>query len=590
MKKLFFILSLLTTISTYSQQKFEKQWAKVEAFELVGKTKSANEIVTTIFKKAKKKNNSNQLIKSLLYQSKFALVLQEDTELLVTQNLEQEISIATFPTNAILQSVLADFKWQYLQQHRWEIYNRTKTTEIINNDFRTWDLNSLFTSIHHDFKQSIASTEQLQLIPITNYNYIIIKGTEKEHLRPTLYDLLANRALWFFKTNESRITKPKEQFHIDNDSYFSTSPEFTELNIETTDSIFSKYEVLKTYQLLEQFHLQNKNTEALADVYINRLNFIKNNSVNHQNSTELHNQSLKKTYTNLPKGNAYATIKASYAKAIYDSATLEKSPKNRATALNICNEIIKNYPKSEGFAITHYLKNKILHKNIQLQNEEIIPINKHSKVLVNFQNIEQLHLAIYKVDYKHNFNLYDKKGYDVAIKLFFKTEQPVKEFTTQLPLKKDYFNHSTEVVLPKLSSGKYLILATKDATKNTNGLFAYNYQTVSNLVCIESNYHGEKLIQVLDRTSGKPIEKAKVKIDKKIKHTNSIGELVYSNVHRHQVKITYLNDTLILGDRYGVRYYEKTTDQSKKVRSQGFLFLDRSIYRPGKKCTLKELY
>jgi len=324
----------------------------VEAYELEGKTTSANEIVATLYKKAKKKNNSNQLIKSLLYQSKFALILKEDAELLVAKNLEKEISEATFPTNAILESILADFKWQYLQKHRWQIYNRTKTTKVINADFRTWDLNSLFTSIHQGFKQSIINQKQLQNIPITNYNYILIKGTETEHLRPTLYDLLANRALQFFKTDESRITKPKDRFYIDQESYLAPSSEFSKLNIETTDTVFSRYEVLKTYQQLEQYHLKENNTDALVDAYINRLNFVKNNSTNHQNKVELYIKSLQETYTNLSGENAYATVKGYYAKAIYDTATLEKNPEERTTALTICEEIIKNYPKSEGFAIT----------------------------------------------------------------------------------------------------------------------------------------------------------------------------------------------------------------------------------------------
>jgi len=587
MKQLLTILSIIIITTTQAQNNFEKLWTEVEAFELEGKTKSANEIVAAIFKKAKRKNNSNQLIKSLLYQSKFALVLQEDAELLIVQKLEKEILEASFPTNAILQSILADFKWQYLQQHRWQIYNRTKTTEIINTDFRTWDLNTLFTSIHIDFKNSIANSSALQSSSISNFNYILINETGTEKLRPTLYDLLANRALAFFKTNESRITKPKERFHIDRDSYFSRSTEFTQLNIETTDSIFSQYEVLKTYQKLEQFHLKTNNSDALVDAYINRLNFVKNNSPNHQNSTILYTKSLQETYTNLSKGNGYATVKTHYAKTIYDSATLEKNPKNRTIALAICNNIIKNYPKSEGFTIATNLKNTILHKTIQLQNEEIVSINKHSKVLVNFQNIELLHFSIYKIDYGHNFNQYNYKDRDSIIKQFFKTEQPIKELTTKLPQKNDYFNHSTEVVLPKLSSGKYLILATKDATKSTNELFAYNYQTVSNLVCIESNYHGKKVLQILDRIGGEPIENAKVKIAGKTKYSNTIGEVSYSKKNRHNVVITYQNDELHLDNIYANNYYREPNDKSKKTRFQGFLFLDRSIYRPGQEVYFK---
>jgi hypothetical protein len=587
MKQLLTILSIIIITTTQAQHNFEKLWTKVEAFELEGKTKSANEIVAAIYKKAKKKSNSDQLIKSLLYQSKFALTLQEDAELLIVQKLEREISESDFPTNAILQSVLADFKWQYLQQHRWQIYNRTKTTEVINADFRTWDLNTLFTSIHTGFKNSIAKSSALQKLSISNFNYILINETETENLRPTLYDLLANRALGFFKTNESRITKPKERFHIDNDSYFSTSTEFTELNIETTDSILSQFEVLKTYQKLEKFHLKANNTDALVDIYINRLNFVYGNCVNDDNSEELQQQSLQKSYKSLAKGNAYATVKAYYAKAIYENASLKNNPKDRINALTICNEIIKNYPNSEGFIIATNLKNTILHKTIQLQNEEIIPINQHSKVLVNFQNIEQLHLAFYEVDYEHNFYQYNYKGRDSIIKLFIKNNQPIKEFTTQLPQKKDYFNHSTEIAIPKLPHGRYIILATKGATKNTDELFAYNYQIVSNLVCIESRYQGKKVLQVLNRISGVPIENAKVKIAGKTKYTNALGEITYSKKDRHDVVITYQNDELRLGEIYANNYYRKPNEESKKTKTQGFLFLDRSVYRPGQEVFFK---
>jgi len=588
MKQLLTILSIILITTTQAQNSFEKLWTKVETFELEGKTKSANEIVSSIYKKAKKKNNSNQLIKSLLYQSKFALVLEEDAELLLVQNLEKEICEAIFPTNSVLESVLADFKWQYLQQHRWQIYKRTKTTEIINSDFRTWDLNTLFTAIHSGFKNSIAESDALQKLPVSNFNYILINGTDTEKLRPTLYDLLANRALDFFKTNESRITKPKEQFHIDTDTYFSTSAEFTSLNLETTDTIFSQYEVLKTYQKLERFHAKANNTDALVDVYLNRLNFVYDNFVNDDNSETLQYQSLQETYKNLPKGNAYATVKAYYAKAIYDTATLENNPTDRAKALNICNEIITSYPKSEAFTIATNLKNTILHKTIQLQNEATVPINKPSKILVNFKNIKQLHIAIYKVDYTHDFYQHNYKDRDSIIKSFVKTKQPLHQYTTEFPQKKDYFKHSTEVVLPKLSSGKYLILATKDASKNTSGLFAISHQTVSNLTYIESNYHGKKVLQVLDRVTGKPIENASVKIIGKTIQTNAIGEVSYSRVINHDVVITYQDDELHINNMYANNnYYKKSKSDNNRTQSQGFLFLDRSIYRPGQEVYFK---
>ena len=207
---------------------------------------------------------------------------------------------------------------------------------------------------------------------------------------------------------------------------------------------------------------------------------------------------------------------------------------------------------------------------------------------MNFQNIEQLHFSIYKIDYGHDFNQYGYKGHDSVVKHFFKTEQPIKEFTAKLPEKTDYFNHSTEIVIPKLQRGKYIILATQDSSKKTNKLFAYNYQTVSNLVCIESDYNGKKILQVLDRTSGEPIENAKVNFVKFTKYTNTIGEAIFSKDLDYQsffkTKVTFDKDTIIFNGAKAYNYHNKLKNETKK---QAFIFLDRSIYRPGQEVHFK---
>ena len=94
-------------------------------------------------------------------------------------------------------------------------------------------------------------------------------------------------------------------------------------------------------------------------------------------------------------------------------------------------------------------------------------------------------------------------------------------------------------------------------------------------------------MQVLNRISGKPIENAKVKIAGKTKYTNTIGEVTYSKKERHDVIITHQNDELRLDNIYAHNYYRKPNDKSKKTKTQGFLFLDRSIYRPGQEVHFK---
>ncbi len=587
MKKVLTILSLIIITATQAQQNFEKHWKTVENFELEGKTTSANEIVNTIYKKAKKRNNSNQLIKALLYQSKFALVLQEEAELKIVKRLEKEIKEASFPTNAILQSVLANFKWQYFQQHRWQIYNRTKTDKPNLDDFRTWDLNTLFTSIHEDYKSSIASVNQLQNISIADYKYILIYDTDTEHLRPTLYDLLAHRALDFFKTDEARITKPKERFYVDQESYFAPSNEFTKLHITTTDTVFSKYEVLKTYQQLEQFHLERKQINALIDVYINRLLFVKNNTTLHNNN-DIYTKSLEQSLQHYKTGDAYALLKAHYAHVLYDTATLENNPNNRKKALTIAENLIKTYPNSEGAVIAQNIQSRILQPVLQLQNEQTVPSNSASKIWVEFNNVKQVYLHIYQIPQNHSFYQHNYKDRPAKINEFFTTRKALKTVHAALPQKGDYFNHSTEVALPNLELGRYMILATIQKKFNKSDLFAYNAFTVSNLSALETDYHGKKIFQVLNSSSGEPIQHATVKFGKTQKSTNEYGETSFSGRRDNaEVIINYQKDSLLLGNQYHYSNYHKPKDESKTERAQAFLFLDRSIYRPGQEVYFK---
>lgn len=567
-------------------QQFDKLWEQVETQEALGKTKSASEIVNTIYKKAKRKNNNNQLIKALIYKSKFALTLQEDAELLVAQQLEAEIKNSIVSNAAILSSILADFKWQYFQQHRWQIYNRTKTDEIINDDFRTWSLDRLFTSIHNDYKNSIAHKATLQKIVIDDISVLLKEEKTTVHLRPTLYDLLAHRALSFFEIDESRITKPKDRFYIDKKGFFADSKTFSTIKLQATDTILSKFEVLKTYQALEQFHLQNNNADALTEVYLNRLKFVRNNTTL-PNANDLYIDSLKKSYESIQKGFPYAAIKATYATAIYHRATSETHPKDRVKALAVCNEIIKSYSGSEGFAKASNLKTIILHSEINIQTEQYIPSYTPAKMLVSYKNTKQLYFKAYLVEQTHDFSEYNYMERDSVVKAFFKTRQPIKEWYNTLPQQKDYFTHTTELVIPELINAKYIILATEAKDFNATKPFSWTSLNVTDLVCVESKYQGKQILQVLNRTTGTPIKGAKVAIASTVKYTDDLGEISYNKRNRHNIVISYKGDELHLNNRYAANYYRKPKDLNKKLRGQAFLFLDRSIYRPGQKVHFK---
>ena len=213
------ILLFSSTITAQSGKydSCQDQWKIVEQFELKGLPKSALAEVEKIYKKAKRTKNHPQLIKTLLYKSKFALTLEENAQLNIINELKKEIAENNFPTKNILQSILADLYWQYFQQNRWKFYNRTSTSEKVDTtDFRTWDLQTIFEETHKHYQKSLENALESQQIHLDQFNDIITVQSGSRLYRPKLYDLLAHRAIDFYKTDERNINRPAYKFEIEN--------------------------------------------------------------------------------------------------------------------------------------------------------------------------------------------------------------------------------------------------------------------------------------------------------------------------------------------------------------------------------------
>ena len=103
------------------------------------------------------------------------------------------------------------------------------------------------------------------------YDANYFKGNVR-HLRPTLFDLLAHRALDYFKNDERDITKPAYAFEINQASAFDPAADFIHRKFETDDSLSLEQKALLLYQQLISFHLNDANPDALVDVDIERIN------------------------------------------------------------------------------------------------------------------------------------------------------------------------------------------------------------------------------------------------------------------------------------------------------------------------------
>ena len=187
MKQFCLLLILIFSIQFSQSQnpEYSSLWKQAEKLESEGLPKSALEIVEQIEKKAKADNNKPQVIKSLLFKSKYALILKENAQLSIISDFQIEINANEAPVKNVLENMLASMYWQYFQENRWKFYNRSETTiKVDDTDFRTWDLKTLFKEIQCHYSNSLDNANLLQETKINDFKAIIFEQKKIKNISP----------------------------------------------------------------------------------------------------------------------------------------------------------------------------------------------------------------------------------------------------------------------------------------------------------------------------------------------------------------------------------------------------------------------
>ena len=580
---------------------YSSLWQRVQKLENEAMTKSALDIVALISKKAKKEQNSVQIIRSLIYTSKYALTLEEDAQLKIVRDFKEEIDQSQFPTKNILEGYLANMYWQYFQQNRYRFYDRTTTEEKVDSiDFRTWDLSTIFQEISVHFDASLHKPLELQQLKVDAFKEILNEQKGSETYRPTLFDLLAHSALDFYKTSENSIARPADKFELDDPEILCEGKQFVEQQINTKDKTSLQHKAITLYQQLLDFH--DTAGEAYIDVDIERLRFIKENAV-FPNKDQQYLEVLQNTAESI-KGHKNSALYQYEIAILYREWGNSYQPNikdeyrwKQKEAMAICDTVLDQFPKSRGAEKCKALKSEILSKDLRLTAERHIPVNLPSRLLLEYKNLHTLQLSARKIsqkDIKQLNTLYPEE----KILAFIKKLPEVKSWDAQLINENDYQSHKIEILLPELSNGSYIILATPYADSGNS--FAYSPIQVTNLALVEGDTSTEHNFQVIDRNNGKPISGATLKFsyqqnyerpiltktlisDEKGMVTLPLSDERWTNV---DILISTKNEEAFFEDFYvNAKYDQGEEDDLYSC----FLFTDRSIYRPGQPLYFKGL-
>jgi len=590
------------------QNNYADKWKKIDSLiTKKGLTQSALEEVNSIYTAAKKDKNDAQLIKALLYKMNLQESKQEDAEKKNINELEKEITTTNEPSKSILTSILAESYWNYFQQNRYKFYDRTNTVNFKKDDIATWSTDDFHKKISELYRASLKNEKLLQQTKLEPFDAIIIKGNVR-YLRPTLFDLLAHRALDYFKNDERDINKPAYAFEINNAEVFSEKNVFAYYHFKTNDSLSLHFKALQLFQQLLLFHNNDAKPDALIDVDIERLVFANQYAVI-ENKEELYFLSLENItnkYENEP-----AAAQAWYLQAEqYSTKASQYNPltdtSNRYAYLKskeICEKVILQKDSSEGKTNCENLLRQILHKELSMQIEKVNVPNQPFRTLINYRNFSRLFFRIVKADRSIRENLGNQWKDEYWEKL---VQLPLlKSFHQSFPETGDYQKHSAEIKVDSLPVGEYALLASVDENFSMQkNAMAVAYFYVSNIAYINNGLD----YFVLNRETGQPLARTSVQAwyqyydNKYSKYLERKGENFSTdkngfftisppktnNNNSLKLEFTALNDHLFLDDNlqlYNNRNEDDDNDALDKIRYEKnnlktFFFTDRAIYRP----------
>jgi len=604
---IFLIICFIHASAQNPQNNYADKWKKIDSLiTKKGLTQSALQEVNAIYAIAKNDKNHAQLIKALLYKMNLKESGQEDAGKKNIAELEKEIASSNEPSKSILISILAESYWNYFQQHRYQLYDRTNTVNFKKDDIATWSIDDFHKKISALYLASVKDEKLLQQTKLDPFDAIIIRGNVR-YLRPTLFDLLAHRALDYFKNDERDINKPAYAFEINNAEVFSDKSVFANYHFKTTDSLSLHYKALQLFQQLILFHSHDARPDALIDVDIERLQFADQYAVM-DNKGELYFMSLE-NITNKYM-DEHAAAQAWYLQAAqYSSKASQYNPltdtSNRYAYLKakeICEKVISQKDSSEGKTNCQNLFNEVLHKELSMQIEKVNIPEQPFRVLISYRDFAKLYFRVIKTDRAIKANLGNQWQDDYWKKIV--QLSPLKTFLQSFPETNDYQNHSAEIKVDGLPVGEYALLAS---TEENFGIqknpMAVAFFYVSNIAYINN---GNDYF-VLSRETGQPLPRTSVQAwykyydSKYARYLERMGENFSTdkngffsvvppktnNNNQLTLEFTALNDHLYIDDnvvQYAYRTDDEETDLDKtafeKNNRKTFFFTDRAIYRP----------
>ncbi|MBU2886352.1 carboxypeptidase-like regulatory domain-containing protein [Gilvimarinus agarilyticus] len=560
-------------------------WKQVYQAELKGLPSSAAVWVDSIYTLSVAANNPAQQVKATLYQCKFMLLLDEQGQDELFMKMKQAIQETEGVQQALLHSYMAEYYNEYLRNNRWSMSDRVET-DVLSEDYHIWTIARMHQVIQEHHRAALSHRARLQETPMSALSMFVDEEENAEILRPSAYDFIAQRAITCYLQDDYYLPSAWRKLTSISGRVFDQSI----ANSAPEDHQTMPYKALQLMEELGAYHLQRDQIGAYLDVALQRLTVLYDQTKEENNRTEEFLEKLQSLRQQYQDSEFVTLIDYRLAKWYFDQGTNYHTkgqyPEAFRTARTICQQAVQDYPESIGARQCGPLLNKIDALSLSVQTEEYLPIDRKSKVAVSYTNIDSLRLRIYAVDQDFPFEISGMSTQLVWDKLVNRKVLHEESFALINDL--DFREHSTELPLPQLKGGYYLLwVETQGDTLRKS--MAYGHVQVTDLSLVRLN---DNRFQVVNRLTGAPASGATVEVTPQATSesksmrlsTDDQGIFVaksFGKDYQFHFEVSYQADTAHFDQVYISEQYQTTNDGEQELIVRPVLMTDRSIYRPG---------
>jgi uncharacterized protein YfaS (alpha-2-macroglobulin family) len=517
--------------------------------------------------------------------------------------IETMLPTAGFPVKNILHSMAADFYWKYYTENRWQILNRTALASAggdTASDIRTWDLRRIIERCVGHYAASLDHATELQQTGIDEYRIILDSSNGSAIYRPTLYDLLAFRAVAFYRNNESGLVQPAARFALSDPAYFAPAGAFAAMAVPTPDSLSFDYRALALLQKIVAFHLPDANPTAFVDADLQRLDFVyAKTAVPAKDSLYL--SALQSLAVRCAGASAAADVLLRMADFYhrqgndYDPFTNASVQWKQKQAVAIADSIVARFPESLAAQHAVALKTDIERPALRALLDEAVAPDTPVLIHITCRNLPKAYYKIIALDFMEEL---EQNAYASEKESLSACNRSVAVATGEwsLPDGGDYQQHVVEAALPALRVGYYAVLLASDARfDSATTIITENKIWATRISCVKQETGGKASLLLLDRTTGKPLPGVKAQLytqdydyDKRrnvvrftghyMSDTGGLVELKpEGRPYRRQRMLFTAGDDSYAG--LPVAVFPAPSPSSAELSTA--FFTDRAIYRPG---------